>query len=44
MPSAMIKGVPASSQSTPARNAMAAVSSASGMETISNEICTMGLM
>ena len=44
MPSAMISGVPASSQSTPARMAMCAVSSASGMLVKSSEIWTMGFM
>src|ERR1700722_10826664 len=40
MPSAMMRGVPASSQSTPERTARWAVWIASGMLVRSNEICT----
>ena len=42
MPSAMMSGVPASSQSTPARRAISAVSNASGMFVTSSEIWTIG--
>src|SRR5690349_23232182 len=39
-----MKGVPASSQSTPARRAISAVASASARSTTSSEIWTMGRM
>src|SRR3954463_1599319 len=42
MPSAIMSGVPASSQSTPARSAISAVATASSIVTMSNEICTIG--
>ena len=44
MPSAMMSGVPASSQSTPARRAISAVDRASEMVVRSREICTIGFM
>src|SRR5579884_1790091 len=44
MPSAIISGVPASSQSTPARRAISAVRSASSMSITSREIWTIGFM
>src|SRR6185437_13607312 len=44
IPSAIISGVPASSQSTPARSAISAVERASAISMTSNEICTIGFM